>query len=110
MQPKCVQICREDNVATLLHDADGAADVEVVGEAAQGTVRATEPIRAGHKLALLAIQAGDPIVKYGFTIGEATRPIAAGEWVHLHNCRSRHDERSSNLDLQTGVRGETRYE
>lgn len=108
MQPECFQICRDDNVATLLQNA-AATDVQVIGEAARSTVRTIEPIRTGHKVALLPIGAGEPIVKYGFPIGEAIRPIAAGEWVHLHNCRSRYDALSSELDLQTGVRGNTRY-
>ncbi len=109
MHPECFQICREDNVATLLHDAAAAADVRVVGESARSTVRILEPIRTGHKVALLAIGAGEAIVKYGFPIGEATRAIAEGEWVHLHNCRSFYDARSSELDPETGARGETRY-
>lgn len=109
MQLKCFQICREDNVATLLQDVAEAADVIVTGDAACEDVRAKEPIRAGHKIALRPIAEGEAVVKYGFPIGEAARPIAEGEWVHLHNCRSRYDERSSELDLQTGVRGETRY-
>ena len=109
MQPQCFQICREDNVATLLHDAAATAEVEVIGEAARGTVRTIESIRTGHKVALFPIPAGEPIVKYGLPIGDAIRPIAEGEWVHLHNCRSRYDALSSELDLQTGVRGESRY-
>jgi len=27
-------------------------------------------------------------VKYGLPIGNALEPIAAGAWVHVHNCRS----------------------
>jgi hypothetical protein len=30
--------------------------------------------------------------------------------VHLHNCQSQLDERSSTLDLHTGLPGDTRYE
>lgn len=109
MQPRCFQICREDNVATLLQDAAEAADLTVTGDAARKTVRAIESIRAGHKIALHPLAEGEAIVKYGSPIGEAIRPIAEGEWVHLHNCRSRYDAKSSELDLQTGVREGTRY-
>ncbi len=109
MQPECFQICREDNVATLLRDAASATDIRVIGEAAHGTVRSIEPICIGHKIAVVPVAAGEAIVKYGFPIGEAIRPIAEGEWVHLHNCRSRYDAVSSELDLQTGARKETRY-
>ncbi|MGH9345096.1 MAG: UxaA family hydrolase [Terriglobia bacterium] len=109
MHPECFQICREDNVATLLRDAAAMTDVRVIGEAERNTVRCIEPIRTGHKVALRPIGAGEAIVKYGFPVGEAIRQIAEGEWVHLHNCRSGSDALSSELDLRTGVRGETRY-
>jgi altronate hydrolase len=42
-------------------------------------------VDAGHKVALREIDAGEPVRKYGFPIGEATAPIAAGGWVHSHN-------------------------
>ena len=43
-------------------------------------------IRAdGHKYARRAICAGENVVKYGMPIGHATRDIAPGEHVHVHN-------------------------
>ena len=39
----------------------------------------------GHKYALRAIRAGENVVKYGMPIGHATRDIAPGEHVHVHN-------------------------
>ena len=39
----------------------------------------------GHKYARRPIAAGEPVVKYGMPIGRATRPIAPGEHVHVHN-------------------------
>lgn len=44
-----------------------------------------ERITQGHKVALLDIAAGAAVLKYGQTIGYASRPIAAGEHVHTHN-------------------------
>ena len=43
----------------------------------------------GHKYALRDIPKGEPVVKYGFPIGEAARDIKAGEHVHTHNLKSR---------------------
>lgn len=40
----------------------------------------------GHKVALRPIGRGEPVVKYGVAIGRATRDIAAGDHVHVHNC------------------------
>ena len=72
-------------------------------------VSTEQAIQAGHKIALHNIAGAASIVKYGFPIGVAIHPIGAGEWVHLHNCRSLHDAASSELDLESGARNETRY-
>ena len=56
-----------------------------------GECGATEAIPAGHKLALSDIRAGENVIKYGFPIGRATRDIAAGQWVHVHNVRTNLD-------------------
>ncbi|MDR1534911.1 MAG: altronate dehydratase family protein [Planctomycetota bacterium] len=48
-----------------------------------------EDIPAGHKFALRAISAGEPIRKYGLPIGGASRDIRAGAWVHVHNVETR---------------------
>jgi altronate dehydratase small subunit len=105
---ECFQIDKADNVATLLQDAEPGA-VLVRGESEIREIHLVQPIKIGHKVALRTIPAGTPIVKYGITIGEATRPITAGEWVHLHNCRSLYDAKSSKLDVETGSREETPY-
>lgn len=42
----------------------------------------------GHKIALQNISAGEKIVKYGAEIGLATKDIARGEYVHVHNLDS----------------------
>ncbi len=43
-------------------------------------------VPTGHKLATRAIEKGAPVVKYDQVIGFATKEIAAGEHVHVHNC------------------------
>lgn len=98
-----------DNVATLLGDAEANALVGVRGDGESVEVSAAQAVQAGHKIALRDIAEAASIVKYGFPIAMATHSIAAGEWVHLHNCRSLHDAASSELDLESGARNETRY-
>ena len=106
---QCFQIHATDNVATLLEDIHAGAEVQVRGESAPLSLRAIDAIKTGHKIALRPLTEGTPIVKYGFPIGEATHSIGQGAWVHLHNCRSLYDARSSELDLDSGARKETSY-
>lgn len=107
MKPRCFQIDPRDNVATLTDDAP-AGPVELVGAAGAGDeLSAIESIACGHKIALDAIPAGSPVVKFGAPIGCATQPIARGAWVHLHNLASNLDERSGALDLQSGAPTDT---
>jgi altronate dehydratase small subunit len=101
--PSAFRVHSGDNVATLLGDAAQGATVAVVGSAEQSELTAREKIGMGHKIALAAINEGEAITKFGVVIGIAMRRIEAGEWVHLHNCRSQLDERSGSFDLETGA-------
>ena len=103
------QIHPADNVATLLDDA-GAEAVLILGAPDPLAVVLTGPIALAHKAALRDIAAGEAIVKYGVPIGVATESIQRGGWVHLHNCRSALDERSSTLDVETGATTDMHYE
>jgi hypothetical protein len=87
-------ITPRDNVATALESIDAGRAIRI----GDSTVTATEPIPRGHKLALRAIRAGEPIVKYGSPIGNASVDIAPGAHVHTHNVastRGRGDLRSA---------------
>jgi altronate dehydratase small subunit len=108
-QPRCFQVNPLDNVATMLDDAT-AERVTIIGGAKSTDVDARQAIKLGHKIALRAIRANEPVVKFGVSIGHASRNIAAGEWVHLHNLTSNFDERSQTLDIHTGAATDTKYE
>jgi altronate dehydratase small subunit len=103
------QVHTADNVATLLGEAAAGTPLEIVGPTPNSTLATREKIELGHKVALAAIPEGAPVVKFGIVIGIAARPIAPGEWVHLHNCRSQLDERSGHFDLHTGEPGDNAY-
>jgi hypothetical protein len=93
----------------MLTDASGGI-VSLLGpKYGEAMVTLREAIGMGHKIALRPIQQGEMVVKYGVIIGEATQSIFEGQWVHLHNCRSRVDMRSANLDRQTGLSAEVPY-
>jgi altronate dehydratase small subunit len=103
------QVHPSDNVATLLEDA-AAGTVDVLGAPAPLQVTLVRPVSLAHKVALRDIASGESILKYGVPIGIATHSIRRGEWVHLHNCRSALDERSSTLDVETGAVQDVPYE
>ena len=79
--PAIIRIHPADTVAVALV-ALPAGHVCRVDDSAVTTATA---IDAGHKIALVAIDAGAPIIKYGQPIGHATEPIAPGQHVHTHN-------------------------
>ena len=81
----CIRIRPEDNVATLLIDLKAGLTVPQTG------ITAAQDIPYGHKVALSDIKEGAPVIKYGEVIGVATCDIRAGQWVHVHNCRSARD-------------------
>jgi altronate dehydratase small subunit len=89
MDKKAIVIDPRDNVATALADLEAGeiVEVEVAGE--RQRVELCAPIRFGHKFALAPLGAGAAAIKYGAPIGTTTRPIAAGEHVHVHNLESR---------------------
>ena len=80
-----------ENAAIHLHASDNVAIARV--SIAPGTelrvdgrsIRAVEPVHAGHKIALEPIPAGHIVRRYGQNIGRARVDIAAGQHIHTHN-------------------------
>ena len=79
-----------DNVATVFAEGiQAGAEIEVRDKKGESVViRALDPIPYGHKVAVREIETGEQIVKYGEEIGVASRAIAAGNHVHVHNLDS----------------------
>jgi altronate hydrolase len=71
-----------------LHPEDGVAIARSIIEpgtpVADGVV-ASQRIPPGHKVAVRPYALGEAVLKFGQIIGFATRPIAPGEHVHVHN-------------------------
>ena len=85
-----LKINAADNVAVALADDLRAGETLDV-EGAKVTLR--EDVARGHKFALRDIAQGENVVKYGYPIGHATEPIAAGAWIHSHNLKTNlHDD------------------
>ena len=80
-----------DNVATIF--ANGIQDgMEVEIRDKKGVsenVNVIGDVPYGHKIALGEISPGSDIVKYGESLGMATKAISPGEHVHVHNLDSK---------------------
>ena len=55
------------------------------GVALGAGIATLDAVPSGHKVAIRAIAAGEPVLKYGQVIGIASRDIRPGEHVHLQN-------------------------
>lgn len=104
------QVDVNDNVAVSLDTLPKGKTAKLIGDHTLESVTALDDIPKGHKIALREILKDEPIVKYGVVIAQATSNISQGSWVHLHNCKSLYDERSSHLDVHTGAPKDTKYE
>ena len=78
-QRTLIRLSDNDDVAVALEDLAASTELPGVG------LLTRTPIPRGHKAALRSIGEGEPVRKYGQIIGFASRAIAAGEHVHVHN-------------------------
>ena len=82
--PRAVVLRADDTVAVAARPIPRGFPLTVGGR----TVEVREAIGLGHKVALADIETGQPVRKYGQIIGFASRPIAAGSLVHVHNLKA----------------------
>jgi len=76
MRPLYIQLNSRDNVAIIANDGGLPA-----GTVFPCGLKLAESIPQAHKVALRDIAAGEPILRYGATIGHARSAIAKGSWV-----------------------------
>ena len=74
----------KDNVFTARAPISSGTTLQIHGDA----VVIKQDIPLGFKIAGCSIATNESIIKYGVSIGSATRDIALGELVHLHNMKS----------------------
>ena len=82
-----VVLAAADNVGIALRDIETN---EAARSAGGSSIAAREAIPLGHKIALADIESGQAIVRFGVPVGIATKPIAPGQLVHIHNVKSRY--------------------
>src|SRR6185437_9575814 len=82
LRPLFVQVHPQDTVAIIVNEGGLAA-----GTVFDSGLKLIEDIPEAHKVALVDIPAGSPILRYGSVIGYAERHIAKGSWVHEERMR-----------------------
>ena len=52
-------------------------------------IQSADEIQLGHKIAMVNLNEGDTILKYGHDIGQVVKSIKKGEHVHVHNVKTK---------------------
>lgn len=78
---KLLMIQPNDNVAIALTALSRGTRCEAGGK----TLLLLDDIPPAHKVALCDMAEGQEVIKYGLSIGHTTKPVRAGEHVHIHN-------------------------
>lgn len=80
----------EDDVAVVIADTAEGSRIQVATLEGKMilTLKASEAISLGHKIAMRDIPGGKEVLEYGRAIGKASRDIAQGAHVHIHNLKS----------------------
>lgn len=80
-----IQMHADDHVATALKDLKAGDRVTYSFSGEPIELQLLEDIPFGHKVAIVSIEGGTHVRKYGEVIGRATAAIEAGRHVHVHN-------------------------
>jgi galactarate dehydratase len=76
-RPLAIRIDQRDNVAIVVNSGGLPA-----GSRLDAGLVLREAVPQGHKVALVDLPKGAPVIRYGVAIGQAREDIAAGRWVH----------------------------
>lgn len=81
---RVLQLHETDNVVITIQTLPAGTTLTINN----ATIYLEKGLGIGYKLANRIIQVGEKILKYGVSIGSATREIQVGEVVHVHNMKS----------------------
>lgn len=70
-----VKMRPEDNVAIAVHDLH-------IGDKIIGDIEVRDEIPQAHKIALIDLAKGQPVLRYGVVLGYAKESIQAGDWIN----------------------------
>jgi galactarate dehydratase len=98
LRPLYVQVHPRDTVAIIVNESGLR-----VGTHFESGLTLIEDVPEAHKVALVDIAPGEPIVRYGSVIGYAEGAIPKGSWVHEERMRMPVAPVLENLPLATAV-------
>ena len=78
-----------DNVAICLEKVEKGESVRLMLNGKMGrTLKANQAIPYIHKICVKPLKKGEHCMKYGLSIGVASRDIQVGDYIHVHNIES----------------------
>ena len=82
----------KDNVGVVVIDkisANQDCDCWIMQNDKSVVIQSKNEIHLGHKIAMIDLNEGDTILKYGHDIGKVVKTIKKGEHVHVHNVKTK---------------------
>jgi len=99
-KPLYIRMHANDNVAIVVNDGGLPAGTEFPGEFVL-----KNRVPQGHKISLMDLAEGDPIIRYDVVIGYAVRDIAQGSWIEESLVRMPPARELLDLPVSTRVPG-----
>lgn len=91
MEYKVLRHQMQDTVGIVIEpvfDGQNVSVKDITGQPAE-RIDVKSDIPVFHKIALKSMKRKDPVIEYGQVIGEAVEDISCGEYVHIHNIKTR---------------------
>jgi altronate dehydratase small subunit len=90
MTGRAIIINENDNVVNMIGRGRKGQEVActIEGRREAPVITLHDDIPSNHKFARQDIAAGESVIKYGLSIGKASRDIKKGAYVHTHNVES----------------------
>lgn len=98
LRPLYVQVHPQDTVAILVNEGGLPAGAQF-----DSGLTLIEDVPEAHKVALVDIKSGEPILRYGSVIGYAKQDIPRGGWVHEERVQMPVPPALEHLPLATAV-------
>lgn len=99
MEKSMIKMAVNDTVATALENIQKGDKVQIyeLDQTPAGMLVALSDIPYGNKIALVDVEKGTSVVKYGEVMGVALSDIPCGKLVHVHNVGSLHLDIPANI-------------